>query len=163
MPSRGGWIGGLKLFREWLNKGGIKLPFTLLSIKPRTTRVHLFAPTTYAKQDKQLCDSKIYTSNTKAITSSDIEIIEARGDDDILPSFSQHGVRLALERGGIKPPTPQKTSLIVLRISPQQDRSTLPLSVHLSVAIRNLSQGWGTSSQLNWRLPTNKLGESSTT
>ena len=28
---------------------------------------------------------------------------------------------------------------------------------------RNLSQGWGTSPQLNWRLPTNKLEEFSTT
>jgi len=58
--------------------------------------VHLCAPTTYAKQDKQLCDSKIYDfkhegyHKVKCISkSSGIEITEARGDDDVLPSSSQ--------------------------------------------------------------------------
>ena len=57
--------------------------------------VHLCAPTTYAKQDKQLCDSKIYDfkhegyHKVKCISkSSGIEITEARGDDDVLPSSS---------------------------------------------------------------------------
>ena len=58
--------------------------------------VHLCAPTTYAKQDKQLCDRKIYDfkhegyHKVKCISkSSGIEITEARGDDDVLPSSSQ--------------------------------------------------------------------------
>ena len=58
--------------------------------------VHLCAPTTYAKQDKQQCDSNIYDfkhegyHKVKCISkSSGIEITEARGDDDVLPSSSQ--------------------------------------------------------------------------
>ena len=54
--------------------------------------VHLCAPTTYAKQDKQLCDSKIYNfkhegyHEVKCISKElGIEITEARGDDDFIP------------------------------------------------------------------------------
>ena len=58
--------------------------------------VYLCAPTTYAKQYKQLCDSKIYDikhegyHKVKCISkSSGIEITEAHRDDDVLPSSSQ--------------------------------------------------------------------------
>jgi hypothetical protein len=47
-----------KTFTGVLNKCEIKLEFSLSNIKPISTRVHLCAPTTYAKKDKQLCDSK---------------------------------------------------------------------------------------------------------
>ena len=57
--------------------------------------VHLCAPTTYVKQDKQLCDSNIYNFKHKGYhkvkyisKSSGIEITEARGDDDVLASSS---------------------------------------------------------------------------
>ena len=84
-----------------------------------------------------------------------IEITEARGDTDILPSSSQHGVRLVWRGGGIKPPMPQKAW-------PYSPVNLTPMgSIHASTigalvgGNRNLSQGWGTYPQLNWRLPTN--------
>ena len=56
--------------------------------------VHLCAPTTYVKQDKQLCEIYDFKHEdyhkVKCISkSSGIEITEARGDDDVLPSSSQ--------------------------------------------------------------------------
>ena len=58
--------------------------------------VHLSASTTYDKKDKQLCDNNIYDFKHESYHKvmcisirSGIEITEARGDDDVLPSSSQ--------------------------------------------------------------------------
>src|SRR3954451_19407308 len=57
----GGGNRRFKNFLDGLNKCGIKLAFYFVKNKTYLyTMVHLCAPITYAKQDKQLCDSKIY-------------------------------------------------------------------------------------------------------
>ena len=122
--------------------------------------VHLCAPTTYAKQDKQLCDSKINDfkhegyHKVKCISkSSGIEITEAHGDDDVLPSSSQGS--MSRWRGVMMHNAPQ-TPLEASPYSPV-NLATTGL-VHLQCRFLQGGTEAFISSlrhapQLNWRLP----------
>jgi hypothetical protein len=138
--------------------------------------VHLCAPTTYAKQDKQLCDSKIYNfkhegyHKVKCI-SKELGYRNNRGTRRrwFIPKFTL--LRVLISVGAVwgckAPQTPRRPHRILLEPS-HQDGGLDPLWDLREVT--EPAQSLGQSPQLNWRLPTQlatkasqRLGAISTT
>jgi hypothetical protein len=106
--TQGRWRNGSRImlvssYRRWLRDGGIKLAFNLSSTRHMYTWVHLCAPTTYAKKDKQLCDSKIYNFEHQSYhkvkyISKELKYRNNRGTkrQRFIPKFTLLGVLLCV-------------------------------------------------------------------